>query len=732
MRDAVVAVKAARSKGSAMAAPPAAAILIRSRRLKDISCGLLVSPDPPVGAVGFLTAARQASRTVLRKTWDYRRPQFLYFAFPSNYCCNGSIVRRMRSDIVAPPAYVSRIPSSTARGVASFNRYPRTPAANAAMTTDSWEYDDSTRIRECGALTRISPAALTPSSPGIDRSSTTTSGCSLTARSTARTPSAAVPTSSRSGAPLTNRASPDLTRAWSSAMSTRMDGSTPEVAAPSRTDITQSSVSNLGKTSYGRRSSGGDEVHGDRHVEHRAARLVGAQPQRSAQVAHGVTQELQTKMSTFRSRVRVDPFSVVSHDHVEAPGLHAHAHLCGRRPSVLDDVAQPLPDHPVGERRDVERDDEVWIDVDLDGNALLAGRSGDVAHRHREPLAPQVGWIQLDQHRAKRRRVLLHQVRDAVDCLARLVPVFVVWQGGGHGGQREGDAGEVLDDPVVQLLGDASSLELGGDEGVPHHLRAFRLVAFDTPRQPDGHRRDDDREQQQASDTDRQHTGDDRHFLSVQRVEGEVRLEHDRMLRLLTGTGVHLEQLAGGLLVDVLLLVQRGDVCGRVRGAEELLVFLLDRVGVPDQLGLVGPQDGAVGVPQLDVHDRAVPNTLPHGRVETPSGPRVPLAVRLGDERCRHPLSQELRFEPRLRECLVLGNPAAHVDRPSSQDHQSQHAAEEEAHQGLADRRLALSVLGAARSVGHVLRRRHRATRGAPLWPRPPVGSAPRAWRAPA
>src|SRR3954471_11560608 len=183
------------------------------------------------------------------------------------------------------------------------------------MTTDSWEYDDSTRIRECGALTRISPAALTPSSPGIDRSSTTTSGCSLTARPTARTPSAASPTNSGCGAPYTTRASPNLTRAWSSAMSTRMHGSTPGLVAPSRTDITQSSVSNLGKTSYGRRPSGRDEVHGDRHVEHGAARLVGAQPQRSAQVTHRVTQQLQSEMPTFRCRRWVDPLSVVRHDH---------------------------------------------------------------------------------------------------------------------------------------------------------------------------------------------------------------------------------------------------------------------------------------------------------------------------------------------------------------------------------------------------------------------------------
>src|SRR5436190_2038286 len=73
-----------------------------------------------------------------------------------------------------------------------------------------------------GASRRIAAVALMPSHPGISRSIRTRSGRSSCASSTAWSPSAASPTTSRSSVRPRKPCSPRRTTAWSSAMRTRM------------------------------------------------------------------------------------------------------------------------------------------------------------------------------------------------------------------------------------------------------------------------------------------------------------------------------------------------------------------------------------------------------------------------------------------------------------------------------------------------------------------------------
>ncbi len=74
--------------------------------------------------------------------------------------------------------------------------------------------------------------------------------------------------------------------------------------------------------------------------------------------------------------------------------------------------------------------------------------------------------------------------------------------------QHEPRAGEVLDDPVVELLGDPAALELGGQERVPGHPLAVHVGALHPSGEPEAQRQDSHSEDHAARRA-HQHGGPD-------------------------------------------------------------------------------------------------------------------------------------------------------------------------------------------------------------------------------
>ncbi len=89
------------------------------------------------------------------------------------------------------------------------------------MIRSASEYDVSTRTSASFSPTMVR-VALTPSTPGICRSISTTSGRSSRTRSIASSPDEALPTTSRSGSPPSSCSSPARSTAWSSTITTRI------------------------------------------------------------------------------------------------------------------------------------------------------------------------------------------------------------------------------------------------------------------------------------------------------------------------------------------------------------------------------------------------------------------------------------------------------------------------------------------------------------------------------
>src|SRR3954452_20627948 len=80
----------------------------------------------------------------------------------------------------------------------------------------------STTTRASGASDEIRRVAATPSTFGIARAMSTTSGCSAIAAATPSAPSAAVPTTSMPSVLSSRRARPSRTTAWAAQSSTRI------------------------------------------------------------------------------------------------------------------------------------------------------------------------------------------------------------------------------------------------------------------------------------------------------------------------------------------------------------------------------------------------------------------------------------------------------------------------------------------------------------------------------
>ena len=146
----------------------------------------------------------------------------------------------------------------------------------------------------------------------------------------------------------------------------------------------------------------------------------------------------------------------------------------------------------------------------------------------------------------------------------------------------------------------AGAALLAGLEATCHRPGDGDLDQFEQDQRPDRDRRE---LQPEAS----AHVG---HAAVV-----EVRLEQQRRARRRLGPGVHLEQLALGL-VPVLRPRQIAHLGDLFAAREDHLLLGAERELLADQARFVGVDDRAVLAPDLDPHERTSQDVVPHDGVE--------------------------------------------------------------------------------------------------------------------
>src|SRR5436190_8849092 len=239
------------------------------------------------------------------------------------------------------------------------------------------ENDVSTTTTASGSSERTRLIASMPSTLGIERSISTTSGLCSRHISTASAPSAAVPTTSRSPAVASSWDTPVRTTAWSSARRIRIT-TPPEGGSPR-------------SRACGRRGAGfRGRSWGRRHLE-AERRAAGGAPG-ELELPAGVTREIahhaQAEVALAGDGV-AGALAVVVDDERDAPVVAVDRDLDGPGVGVLDHVAQSLlrgtVEHALGILREAHRG--IGLQVDL--HPACGQRREQVRLRGREPLAVQ-------------------------------------------------------------------------------------------------------------------------------------------------------------------------------------------------------------------------------------------------------------------------------------------------------------------------------------------------------
>ena len=197
----------------------------------------------------------------------------------------------------------------------------------------------------------------------------------------------------------------------------------------------------------------------------------------------------------------------------------------------------------------------------------------------------------------------------------------------GRRGEREREAGQVLDRPVVQVGRDPPPLDRGRlERRLQQRLALAQAVAQAAgggPRQGQL----DQPQQQQRADDDRRHRDQDALAAGVDGALAPVDLEERRAPLGGADGQVHLQQRAVVALEDVLRLGEVAQLGVGHPGLQGLALVRAERVAAADQPGLVRVDDAPVGVPDLDPHDVLAEDALLHDAVEParerPASPRA-------------------------------------------------------------------------------------------------------------
>jgi len=165
-------------------------------------------------------------------------------------------------------------------------------------------------------------------------------------------------------------------------------------------------------------------------------------------------------------------------------------------------------------------------------------------------------------------------------------------------GEGERHAGELLDDTVVQVARDPTSLRIGGVQSVPEQPFAFSLARLQAACHRPGERDLHELEHDESTDGDRRELRPQVAPDVGHAAVAEVRLEQQRCARRRLGAQVDLEELRVGLEA-VLRLGQIAHLGALFVAREDRPLVLADLEPLADQPWLVGIEDRAVLGPDL-------------------------------------------------------------------------------------------------------------------------------------
>ncbi len=219
----------------------------------------------------------------------------------------------------------------------------------------------------------------------------------------------------------------------------------------------------------------------------------------SAGVGHEAAQPRQTEVLGAAGAVLVEAGAVVDDLEQAARGVPAHGDSQGRGLRVAQRVAHRLLGHPPQQRHLGLGSVLESVDAHGRADARRAGRSQEVGERRGQALAVQVGGVDLGQQGAQRLQPVAQRRTGGIEAEAHRRRHLGV---AGHGGEGERGAGEVLDDAVVQVAGDPSSLGVGGVHGRLQQTLPLTPGAAYLHGEQAQHHRGDQREQQQWAEGD--------------------------------------------------------------------------------------------------------------------------------------------------------------------------------------------------------------------------------------
>ncbi len=355
--------------------------------------------------------------------------------------------------------------------------------------------------------------------------------------------------------------------------------------------------------------------------------------------------------------------------HVVATRVERHLHRAGR--GVAVDVAQRLLGGPVEQLAHVALQlARLEVDVHRDRHAAGAQRLAQLLEGVVQRACAGLGGIEVDEQRAQGADAVAADRGPPAHGRVRVTGARVR-RARRHRLQVVGDAGQVLDDAIVQLRGDPSPLRVQRRVGMATEGLALLLLCAHAPGQEPGERKLGQRQGEQQGDHDRQDAAQDAPAAGGDRARPVIGLDDHAAAVGGRDREVHLDERPPAALEAVLRRREVRDLGPHGAVLEGVAQVLGGPEAPPHQLRDIGVGDAAVGRPHLQAHDRVAQHAPAQVGVQLRQGRRV--AVERGRRQVGpdHAASERHGERAGVVQRLVRGD-VAQPDRSDRRDHGQQ------------------------------------------------------------
>ncbi len=327
-------------------------------------------------------------------------------------------------------------------------------------------------------------------------------------------------------------------------------------------------------------------------------------------------------------------------------GRERHAHVA--RVRVTLDVPERLGRDPVDEALVILREAQIVLQLEVDLDGARAKRRNCVGESRVEPAGAEAGRVEFDEQRAEASHGLSGPRSGGRQRGARRRRGLAVRRRA----ERVRDPGEVLDDAVVQVGGDAPPLvrrrlHRADEEGLALRLRPAQ-PPIESRREGDLH----EPEQGEARDEQRRQGEPDAPPGRRHRTLALVGLEEQRRAVRGAHREVHLVERALASFVAVLRPGEVAELRPGRSGAQDVELLGAEWESRPDQARLVGIHHPSVALPELHPHDSLAEHTFLDNPVDGVDRAAVAAQKRGGERRLDNTLPGERRELARVPQRL--------------------------------------------------------------------------------